>query len=117
MIALQFPKNDEAEWGKTRIEYATIDRMKERRRARERRSQHVAMAVRERNEKGWFVAAETGPVEGQVFITSTGVRAYVAMVQNMTSGPGSSAVDFRQTPVSLPFISMQHPGYEQVKSA
>ena len=119
MTLLEFRNNDEAEWGRSRVENATLDKLALRRRERTRRERFM-QENRERqlrDDRGRYVKPESGPVEGEVFMTASGFRAYVSTIANLSSGPGAASVEFRRVHVSLPYISLQHRGYEQAKSA
>lgn len=119
MTLLEFRNNDEAEWGRSRVENSVLDRLALRRRDRKRREQFLQenRDRRLRDDKGRYVKPESGPVEGEVFMTSSGFLAYVSTIANLSSGPGAASVDFRRVHVSLPYISLQHGGNEQAKTA
>lgn len=119
MTLLEFRNKEDAEWGKSRVEYAFLDKLALRKRERERKARYLLqnVKVRERDKRGRFAREASEPVRGQVFTTGSGILAYVSTIANLSSGPGSSHVEFKQASVSLPFVSILFPGYEQAKTA
>lgn len=95
MKTLERLKDDDLEWGLTRIEYGLIARQKRIAATRARRAQYLQrVAIRERNDKGQFIGPS--PVENPAIW-----RVQAQDVQEL----GIIAVSGE---ISLPFISILH---------
>lgn len=101
-------RDDDSEWGKSRVDYAFEQRMRRKMLARMNRAAWLTRNVQPR-ERGRFTA-KLVPVVGEVFVSASGIKAYRTSVVRKALPPGTSIHDetSRYQFVSLPFVSIQH---------
>lgn len=119
MTLLEFRNNDESEWGRSRVENSLLDRLILRRRDRARREQFLQenRERRLRDDKGRYVKPASEPVKGEVFVSESGILAYVSAIATIQNGISVSAFELRKTHVSLPYVSILFTGNEPARSA
>lgn len=107
-------RDEDESWGLTRIEFGFRARKMEQERRREMRSQYLLrnIVVRDRNERGRFIAAPLNlPVGGKIWPVESypGLIAFTERHERecslQTSRKGTATI---RTRVSLPFVSIQH---------
>jgi hypothetical protein len=114
MTALERLRDDDAPWGLTRIEYALREKQIAREKRRQRRAQYLQkVAVRQRNEKGHFVAAqpEDNPTMWRLKgedIQELGIIAVRGSAKHYTNGTRGGRIGETETVVSLPYVSLLH---------
>ena len=114
MTALARLKDDDTEWGLTRIEYALREKQRVREKQRQRRAQYLQkVEVRERNEKGRFVGPK--PVDNPPIwrlkgkdIQELGIIAVRGAIKHYTNGTRGGRIGEEETSISLPYVSMLH---------
>jgi hypothetical protein len=95
-------RDNDAPWGKTRTEFAQIDKRRKREREKKRRQRAAQI--------GRMLVAEPPPIApdiGEVFETSSGMKAVTVRYVPSILSMGNSAVP-QKIPMSLPYVAFQY---------
>lgn len=96
---------DEADWGKTRVDYALAQKRLLRDLWRMRRSRYLMSLNTKPHVNGRFVPVYQRVLDSDVFETTSGLRAYVKTVISPIT-PVGSMTSIGKCPVTLPYVSI-----------